>query len=277
MKINFQKVRNFNQLILAIAGSFVAILLITLLVILLVTSINNMINYRSNQVETGIIATEEAEELVRDSMRKQIVSFSTLSNIDSVRQLFIVPVSQANLKDAESSYDSDYMSSGPGFSKTKFRSYRSDRIYNNLILYNALENESHVIFDFRICVTGYQYHQGKDDDFIVIMGSENDSNKDNVINEKDLKGIYIYELATKQMTKLEIGKSMTVVDIDQPDNADFLIGKLAWDKNGNGTYDKYYEPMIYKRIDLVNKSLIPILEDGQMEKIQQLLEGITSN
>lgn len=97
--MNLQK---YNQWILAIAGTVALVFLIGALLV----SAFEYFSFRSydyEEVYSEPLSEEGAKELLEDSLRSQIVSFSEMILIDSASKTYLLPVGQADLKAPEKS------------------------------------------------------------------------------------------------------------------------------------------------------------------------------
>ena len=96
-----EKIKNYNQIILAIAGTIGVVFLFFAVFLALEEMSRSFFGSRVDRNNQGILAIEETDELNKDSLRKQIISFNRIQVIDSANQIFLIPVTQANLAAAE--------------------------------------------------------------------------------------------------------------------------------------------------------------------------------
>ena len=90
MSNRIDKIKNYNQVILAIAGTVGLIFVIWLTAY----AIWDMTySWRNSGDDVGILSSEQAEILQKENLRKQIISFNRLEMVDSVTQTYIIPVS----------------------------------------------------------------------------------------------------------------------------------------------------------------------------------------
>jgi len=271
-----EKIRNYNQGLLAVGGTLALLFAVIMGIVVLWSMFGPRTNRNSSP--QGIIATEKTEALLQDSLRKQIISFSTFHLIDSTNQIYILPVSQSNLQNKES-IDELRWTSGSGYGYQKGRKYYNskDQTSNNLVLYDALQDKSEIIFDDRINITNYQVIEKDNQKYILITGTDTDSNNDNYLNRKDLQLLYVYELSNQSLSKIRASENFTTHSIqvfrDSNKKATDIVGHFGLDRNKNGEFNLGREPMIFQKINLQNKTLEPIIEEEQIAKLQQLLEG----
>ena len=145
-----KKIKNFNQLLLAIGATLVLLFFIGAGIFIVIEEFSR--GRGGNDYPDGIIATEKTKELLSDSLRKQIISFNEIELIDSAQKKYILPVRQAEIVDGESidellGLTNMHLSRGSRYEKYR---YNKNRIYNNLVLYESLQNESQILFNKRI-------------------------------------------------------------------------------------------------------------------------------
>lgn len=265
MKINFEKVRNYNQLILAIGITVGLIMLLFGAAAFIYEATYWLRNNNDNH--SGISVEEPPPQTNRDTIPKQLVSFQNITLVDSASQIFLLPVTQADLVDYTNHSDI-YRFSGS-------YKYGKDRVFNNLLLYDANNETSEILFNSRICITKYFTIKSKNEEpLIFIMASSRDSNQDKYLNDEDLQELYFYDVKNRNLRKIEIGKNQTVLDIYKIPKTEIIVGKFGVDKNQNGEFDWRAEAVNFQKFDVKNGQLVEIASKNQMESLQNLLEGM---
>ncbi len=261
------KVKNYNQVILAIAGTVCVMILIFCAILLLIEMSNSW--SRRAYHNDGILATEKTDLLNKDSLRKQIISFSRIEVVDSINQLYVLPVTQANLDDEEK-YDDiiDYKSSSSKLSMSYY-----SRAYNNLLLYDAKTKSSEIIFNFRLSISDYFLYTLDELKLIVITASINDTNEDGLLNDKDFQSLFIYDLSKQQLFELNVEENYTILNALVPAKSNQLIAHFGIDRNHNNRFDIQAEPKVYYDVDFNTMSLNELIAEDQLDTLQKLLEG----
>lgn len=270
MKINHEKIKNYNQLLLAIAGTAGLIFLIVAGIIMVVEFTSYY--FDDDEIQTGIIAQEEADQLLKDSLRKQIISFRNISVLDSGNQVFIMPVSQANLGEEENideliGLTNVHRPYSKIFSKNAFYGH------NNLVLYFSKEDTSIIVFDFKISISEYDKFDIDNRNFLLIQGASYDSNKDGYLNGNDFQEIYAYDLPARKLSKIDIGKNKTAIGYFRPLKSDKLFVKLGVERDMDNRFNHLNEPAIFYEIDIENMKLKEWMDEKQIESLQRLLDG----
>ena len=262
------KIKNYNQIILAAAGTIGVILLLFLAGIFIWDTVSRW-SYDDDD-EIGILATEQTDILQEENLRKQIISFNRIQVLDSASQIFVIPVTQANLAKAE--YDGQLL----GLMNSKFSvNYErySNNIYNNLVLYDGLNNRSEILFKDRISIEDFIIHESGNKKLIVISACNEDSNKDGLLNESDLQRLFIYDIDLKVLHTIDLAENYTTLIAYQPKKSNELVVHTGIDRNNNGKFDRKTEPMIFYKVNLQTMSLEEFVSKDQISTLQGLLEG----
>lgn len=219
----------------------------------------------------GILATEKTNQLQKDSLRKQIISFNRIQVVDSINQLVLIPVTQANLAAAEKNQTPKNTKS-IGRYNSGYKQFHGN-IYNNLVLHDETSNKSEILFDTRVSINDFLVHENEDKKYIVIPACNIDSNKDGYLNEKDLQELFIYDLQKRSLHKIAAQENYTTLRVYQPHQSTDLVAHFGIDRNQNGKFSASDEPMIFYRVNLTNMSIEEYLNQDQIDKLQGLLEG----
>jgi hypothetical protein len=99
MKI--EKIKNYNQKLLAILGTIGGIFLVVALVSFISIVIQEHRRYDYNETETGILSEEKIEKLQKENKREQVISYETPILIDTLSLKYIIPVSHKTLDEKE--------------------------------------------------------------------------------------------------------------------------------------------------------------------------------
>lgn len=274
MKI--EKVKNYNQKILAILGTLAIILVIVLIIGISGIAISEIFRFNNDgPIETGILSDEKIEELQKENKREQVISYETPKLIDTLNSVYIIPVSHKNLNEAEDingllnmrkSSSSSYELSDSRYSRQFYGAY------NNLIIYNQKNNLSHKLFDKRANFNDIKVEYFTGDILLLFNVAEKDTYKDGVINLLDFKSLYIYSLAKKKLKKIE-NKEMDIVSYKFLNESKNLIVSFGIDKNKDGKYEDLNEPTIIKKYNYETEKLTDIIGEKTNSELQKMLEG----
>lgn len=258
-----EKLKTYNQILLALAGTL-AIFFIVFVGVLAVIDF-----YPRHYEEEGMIVTEEVVRLNEQGLRKEIISIESLEVIDSVNQIVLFPITHSRLGEEES-YDKELLGLTNSFSGGYYDG-SSGYVYNNLVIQDLIEKSTGVIFKDRIGISGFSIYNHKDRKYIVITGSEKDSNKDELLNDQDFQELYIYDLGFDALSKIELPKNATVLNVYDEKKLNQFIVRIGIDRDESGILKD--EPIIYMRMNFEEMKVESFLNEETLITLQKILEG----
>lgn len=274
MKI--EKLKNYNQKILAILGTLAIILVIVSILGIGGIVISELVRFNSyDDTETGILSDEKIEELQKENKREQVISYQNPKLIDTLNSVYIIPVSHKNLNEAEDingllniikTSSSSYESSDSRYSRQYYGAY------NNLIIYNQENNLTNKLFNKRVNFNNIDTEYFSDEILLLFKVAEKDTYKDGVINLSDFKSLYIYSLNEKNLKKIE-NSEMDIVSYKFLNQSKDLIISFGIDKNNDGKYEDLNEPTIIKKYNYKTGKLTDIIGEKTNSELQKMLEG----
>ncbi|MDO3696006.1 hypothetical protein QVZ41_14230 [Wenyingzhuangia sp. chi5] len=274
MKI--EKVKNYNQKLLAILVTIGVIFLIIALISFIFMAIQESRRYNYNEPETGILSEEKIKELQKENKRKQVISYESPILIDTLNLNYIIPVSHKTLNETEdiTGLLSAFPSSDSEISKKKDNRYSRSvyGIFNNIILYDGKKGTNNKLFNGRLNFEKIDTEYFEDEILVLIKASGKDTFKDGVINLKDFSSLYIYSLKEEKMRKIEVS-GMDVFHFNFIEKTKDLIIEFGVDKNKDGFYESYNEPIVIKKYDFKNEKLVDIIDTKINSELQKSLEG----
>lgn len=273
-KIDINKVRNYNQKLLAAFGSLAVILIIVLIIISISTFISD-IRWRNRDIEPEIVSNEVAEDNYENQIRTHQVSFETLRLIDTANVVYLLPVSQSALKLDEFIDKNSIPSNGSlglldmygGYSNF----YYDDKSYNNAIIFDSRDASVEKLFQKRLSINKIYIKQIETASYVFFAVTDKDSNKDGILNADDFKTLYYYSVRDKELTEVK-SDNTDFVDFDIIPNKSQIIIKYGLDKDANGKYD-WDEPMIMKVYSIKDKKLNSLVGTDLIDKLQATLDG----
>ncbi|QHI37145.1 hypothetical protein IMCC3317_25230 [Kordia antarctica] len=273
-----EKLKKYNQKLLAVLGTLTVIFLIVLLIgfiSMLIMESQRYSHYDSQ--DDGILSEEKIEELQKENKREQVISYETPRLVDTLQQLYIIPVSQKSLEEQEDlnsgllnmySADSYKEKTDLRYSKSYYGNY------NNILVLDEKTGNTQKLFTERVNFNNIRTVYFEDDIFLLCKVASKDTFKDGVINLVDFTSLYIYSFNTKKLQKVGNGE-LPVADYKFINNSKELIISFGIDKNGNGKYEEYREPSILKKYNFQTETLTDIIDSKLHNELQELLEGST--
>ncbi len=271
MKI--EKLKNYNQKVLAILGTLAIVLVIVSILGIAGIAISELFRFNNyNDIETGILSDEKIEELQKENKREQVISYENPKLIDTLNSIYMIPVSHKNLNEAENlngllnNRKGSYEYEDSRYSRQIYGSY------NNLIIYNQKSEVTKKLFDKRVNFNNINVEYFTDNILLLFKVAENDTYKDGVINLLDFKSLYIYSLIEKKLTKIE-NEEMDIISYNFLNESKDLIVSFGIDKNNDGKYEDLNEPTIIKKYNYKTGKLTNIVGEKTNSDLQKMLEG----
>lgn len=263
-----EKIKKYNQVLLAVTGTLSLLFLLGIGV----HFVSEYISYNRNYppYEPGIISEETADSLIFEKKRDQILTFDQFQLIDTLKNVYLIPVGQRNLNESESTGDL------LGLVNVYTRGYDEGRfkygiIYNNLILFEPQIDKSTLIFDRRISISDYTFV-----DFhscLIIQGAEIDSNKDGYIDGYDVQQLYLYDLEERKLDLIKSNENLSLLQFAAGIEQREMVFQFGQDRDKNGEFEDSFEPKVFFKLNMEKKKLQPVISKEQLNQIQKLLEG----
>ncbi|WP_178985143.1 hypothetical protein [Winogradskyella helgolandensis] len=273
MKI--EKIKNYNQKLLAVFGSILVIIAFVGLIMMIVAGISElrwMID--SNESDTGILSDEKIEELQKENKRQQVISYDFPRLLDTINSIYIIPVRHQTLNSAEF-IDEEVLGLLNSNAKVKTDSRYSSYYYgsfNNLIISDLKNNTTKKLFDTRVNFGAIRTEVFDDDILILFTAASKDTYKDGVVNLSDLKSLYIYSIKNKELRVIS-NNGTDIAHYGFMLNSKDIMLRLGIDYNKDGHYDDESEPSVVKRYDFKTDKMVEIVPKNLDIELQKLLEG----
>ena len=278
MKI--EKIKNFNQVILAIAG----ILGLVLLLVFVVATISDLFQIwnigsgRNTTITNSLISEEKVETLNQENLRMQIISYESPKLIDTLNAVYIIPVSVSTLDKPETiveAADDELMPLLNVYGSTRKKGYYQENyfegLFANIIVYQPIANKIDLLFNERIVLSGICTYNFKDDILLVFYTFEKDSNKDGLINFKDDTNLCIYSLKSGKIHRIAEGTN-SITDYQFVENSKDLLVEFSLSQYKDVKF-KSYKPRKIMKYEFETEKLSEVVPANIQQQVQNLLEG----
>jgi len=276
MKI--EKIKNFNQVILAIAGILGVILLLIGVIMAVSDLFRNSGSDRNTTITNSLISGEKVETLNKESLRLQIISYESPKLIDTLNAVYIIPVSVSTLDKPETvvtSADEGLMSSLDVFGPMRKKGYREknyfEGLFANIIIYQPVENKTVLLFNERIMLSGLRTYDFKDDILLIFFTAEKDTNKDGLINFNDDTNLCIYSLKSGKMRRIAEGTN-SITDYQFIENSKNLLIEFSLSRYNDVKF-KSYKPRKIMKYEFETEKLSEAVPAAIQQQMQNLVEG----
>lgn len=272
--MNIEKIKDYNQKVLAVFGSL-AVVLIAILIIWTLTEYIRELSYRSYRPETEIISNEQAEINYEKSIRTHQVSFENFRLIDSLNAIYLIPVSQTALELEEYIDKRDKNSDGSlgllnmygGYSDF----YYNNNSFNNALIYDSRDGSIQKLFEKRISINGINLENIAARNYVLFAATNKDTDSNGFLDEDDTKTLFLYSVHDQTIIEIEF-ENADFVSYEVVMGKDKIIIKYGLDKNNNGIYD-WDEPMIMKVYNIKTNTLENLIDPELINELQNTLDG----
>jgi len=265
------KLKRYNQKLLAIIGTTIIVLAAVLLIIGLFALIVSIID-SNRDGDTGIQIRNNPIQNDSDStfVRTQQITFQDIVSLDTNGFNFLIPVGQVNLENPEKLK----IRSGSGFefSSSKFYYDSYYGLYNNFILFEYPINKKTKIFDQKVAITYWANVKSRDVELVLFKGTGTDSNSDGIINTDDFQSIYAYFISDKKLIEYTFN-GKTVVSFEPMNKTDLISVKVGIDKNEDNEFDSYSEPQEVLILDVRTRKIQNVIAPEMMNEIQKNIDS----
>lgn len=273
--MNIEKIKNYNQKLLAVIGTVVVLFAMVGLVFFAVFAITEIIQNASyREKNEGILSDEKIEKLQKDNKRLQLVSYDYPKLIDTLNLVYMIPVAHKDLNNPQT-IDEGLLGLFDQHSSIQIDSRYSRQNYggfNNLLIYDAKNEQVSKLFEERVNFKEVEPVIFKEDILIILRATTKDTYKDGVINQLDYRSLFLYSLKSKTLKEISLD-SADVFNIDFVENTKDLLIEFGIDYNKDGKYDEFKEPSIIKRYDYESGILKNIISEKLNRELQMKLEG----
>jgi len=254
----------YNQKLLAIIGTIILIGIAGLLISGLYFLLNDV--FDNNNVYTDNSLRIDETEVDSANTRDQEISFLKPRLIDTLNQIYLIPVSHVNLEEKEAIVDDSY----GGYkraqsSKSSYSRYRG--VYNNIIIFDQKKDSKKAIFDDKISINSFEHRLIRDNQYLLIEGSMKDTNGDQRLKDSDLQSFYLYDVRNDILQTVEFS-NMGLIDYYLLFDSDEIILRYGLDKDQDGRYDGGLEPTYLKKYSISKNSTDDLIDKTLLKELQ---------
>lgn len=262
-----EKLKRYNQIILAIGGTITLVILFVFALIAGFQVFDDIWGWDSRDADTRMIANDELERLKADSLRRQVISFNQIMLIDTPGLKYLIPVGQATLEQDEHALlnkTRNYMDSEP----------RGDAYTNNdLLVYEGKTGNVTKIFNKRLSINNFRIEFKESESPVIFMDvTEDDSNRDGFLDHRDMEKLYYYRLTEKSLQEVTAPGKKFLRLVLHKDPKEILV-HYGVDKDGDGEFEATFEPKVFYRLHLADGKLTEIINPELITELQQQLDG----
>ena len=275
MKI--EKIKNFNQIILAIVGIFGLILLLIGIIIAVSDLFRGIGLGRNTTITNELISEEKIEMLNMKNQRLQIISYETPMLIDTINAVYIIPVSVSTLDKPETVVEAaddailSLLDYSPARKKGYYQEIYFQGLFANIVVYHSTTEKSVLLFNERIMLNRLRTYNFKDDILLIFFTAEKDTNKDGLINFKDDTNLCIYSFKTEKIHRIAEGTN-SITNYQFIENSKDLLVEFSLSQYNDVKF-KSYKPRKIMRYEFETEKLSEVVPVKIQQQMQNLVEG----
>lgn len=262
------KLARYNQKLLAAIGTLALVAVAVILIITLIVWIISLSSNYSSVDNTLQVPDSLGQD---DGKIKQLVSFQEPELVDTLNNIYIIPVTQRTLEKPMNKKDYRIVKEAYSSSNDFYYSDWGIGSYNNLIVYRKNEARKRALFDFRINITRYHHRIILDKFYLFIVGTKGDTNKDGAYTNDDLDNLYIYDFENEYLKTI----SLEHAGFEGSNNlyeTEEMILSFGMDINNNGEFDELREPIRLKHYSIPMDELTDFIPGDLQDQLQEIID-----
>ena len=268
------KLSRYNQKLLAALGTLVlAIVCIFTLVVggKLITELFQ--DMRDERIFDNALTVEASEsDSTQAVMRDQQATFKMPILIDTPNAIYIIPVSQVNLETPEIANIPELgLMDSYNYGASQASIYLHTGVYNNIVVYNQKDGINKLVFTQKTHVGSFQNYVVDSNQYLLMVGTQTDSNQDSKLNDADLQSFFLYSVATQELIAFAFD-TMGLIDFYVMHDSDEIVLRFAKDKDQNGEVSGFQEPVYLKRLTLSDYKVTDLVDQSMVNRIQSLVD-----
>jgi hypothetical protein len=226
--MNIEKIKNYNQVVLSIIGTIGVVLGILALISFLFLMLNDVFRVFDSTTDSqnqGIVTEESVNGTEGENMNKLLVSYSFPQLIDTINQVYLIPIGYKTNYELRDEYSRNSLSKDKSAdSYSSYDSYNySESTYVNMVIYDSKTGKSEILFKQKLLLGTYTIQDFKDDVFLLMEAALVDTDKDGKITMNDQKSLFIYSTKNKSLKHIQY-KDKSLNDYTNiPGSKDYMV------------------------------------------------------
>ena len=272
--MNIERIKNYNQKMLAAFSTILVITSAIGLILLLIFVITEFI-HSTKPMTNVLLSDDKVEQLKKDNLRQQIISYDSPYLVDTLKLVYLLPVSTKTLEKPEEEHNEVLPLLDIRKDMSSTRKYRSESFFgtfNNLLVFDYRKNSTEKICDKRLIGTDLSFEYFDNEIIAAFTGAETDSDKDGKVTLNDFKSLFLYSFNDKKLKRINL-KNSTVVAFDYIEKTKDILVRFGYDRNKNNIFDAETEPTIIMRYDYQRDTLITLVDKRLETEIQRLIDN----
>jgi len=225
--MDIEKVKNYNQKMLAIivsAGVLMAFIGLLALIFFIGDEVIRTFRNRNTYNNQEVIASQSDIYDNDNNSDTANPSFNLPELIDSVRQIYIIPVKQTSAYEITDNNSKKLLFSRQ-HSSYKYRNYNDYNQVNyvNMIIFDAKSGKKEILFRQNLVIGNYGANDVNNDVLLLMEIALSDTNKDGRIGINDETSLFIYSTQNQTIREIKY-KGKSVLNFQNiPNTRDYMV------------------------------------------------------
>lgn len=267
-----EKLKLYNQKLLAVILTLLLGFLMLLVLGSGVAFVWDLLKDSRRGIDENVVLATEDEE-ANEGLQKVVtkeVSFESPKIIDSLNQLYIIPVTQVNIKAnndearVEEAVFSSYLSKKLSYGR------RYQGVYNNIIFYDQLKDTKIPLFTDRVNINSFQNIEVDNIHYLFIDANKKDTNNDGTLSSTDLGSLFVYNFNLAELKEYTL-PSKGFLDYHLTLNTLEIMVSFGSDLDENGQFNRNEEPLELSVVKLNKNGLKPLIDNKLRAELQEIV------
>jgi hypothetical protein len=273
--MNIEKIKNYNQKMLAVFSTLLIVLTSILIIFSLFFVIQEILSNQRNP-ENKLITAGQVEELKKQKLRQQLFSYDFPRLIDTINQIYIIPITNILLEKPEGipQEQAGLLSIQSGL---RIKTYSRKAFYGsfiNLLIFENKENKFTKMCETRLIADDMSVEYFQDQILIVFKGADNDTDNDGYITLNDFKSLYIFSVQDKKLRKISQA-NCALESWEFISNSKDMIIRFGYDRNKDSKFDNENEPYVLMKYNFLENKLINLVPPEIDLELQKIIDNDT--
>jgi len=227
--MNIEKVKNYNQVALAVlvsAGVLMAVVGLISLIVVMISEVFGNFRSNSNYADQGTYASENVVNEDNAGIYDKYITCNFPELIDTTNQIYLIPVTQATQQELVSNFSRkfSYSTNQKVNSSDNVSGYDYyEKTFVNMIVYDAKNGTREILFKKNLVIGQYGNEVFKDDVLVLMEIALSDTDKDGVLSIADQTSLFIYSTRSKQLRELKYNNKSVLHFRNIPNTKDYLV------------------------------------------------------
>jgi len=266
----------YNKRLLAIIGTVAVAGTVIIVLIAVAGTFYNFFShsFRSDRraQNNGIVLNQDQVIDTKTHDFHQELSINKPYQLDTIAPVFIVPISQIDQTTKRMEIATAGMAFGSSYYSDDYQYSNFSGLYNNFVLLDYTRNIQKEIFHKKVAITEWAFLKIDTTKLIVLLGTDEDSNKDGRLNDDDFQSLFVFDVNTLKSKVLRF-ENQTVRSLEPLKLTSKIYVRTGKDLNDDKKFDHIKEPTDLYFYDVRTGEHETLIPTNVKERIQGILNN----